>query len=121
MKSLKKSSSEDEQFVNSDSVEIPLEISNDTDINSGENVKEYNSVIKKSKDKHKVGFNDAWRYNYPWLKIEKNNEKEVLFCTLCIKWHKESTILSNSPWIKSGYLTARLDKIREHAQESSFL
>lgn len=96
-------------------IEIPNEVLQDDDIRSETSVEKCQPVLQKSKDKHKTGFNEAWRNNYPWLKVDKTNEKEVLFCTLCTKWHKDSVTFNNSPWLKSGYLTVRLDKVREHS------
>lgn len=88
----------------------------EVDNNSEAHVEECTSVLTKSK--HKTGFNEVWRETYPWVSPVHTNEKSVLFCSLCTKWHKDCVTYNNSPWIKNGYLTVRLDKLREHSNSA---
>lgn len=64
--------------------------------------------------KHNTKFQSEWTDKNPWLKCKKNEAKEVLFCQLCSKHLSNSPLYINSPWIKSGFATVRLDKVNEH-------
>lgn len=65
-------------------------------------------------NKHRTTFNSSWLISFPWLKPSSFNGKDVLLCQLCIQHHNRNTRFQNSPWIKKGFATVRLDKIRGH-------
>lgn len=84
-------------------------------INSEENCNSHDIKKISNRSKHKTVFQSEWTTKHPWLKCDAVKEKEVLFCQLCTKHLSTIPTYSNSPWIKNGFATVRLDKVKSHA------
>lgn len=66
--------------------------------------------------KHNTKFQSEWSIKYPWLKCDVTESKEFLFCLLCSKQLSSIPLYTNSPWIKNGFATVRLDKVKLHLE-----
>ncbi|XP_060598671.1 E3 SUMO-protein ligase KIAA1586-like [Ruditapes philippinarum] len=67
------------------------------------------------KGKHKVGFDQKWTENRPWLFVEKsdNGQTNAMFCKLCQK-HKSRGMNGSVTWTEKGCVTIRKDKVTDH-------
>lgn len=86
-------------------------VENQSSVENGETA----SVRKIVKSKHKVGFDQKWTENRPWLYAEKSDNGQInaMFCKLCQK-HKSRGLNGSVTWTGKGCVTIRKDKVTDH-------
>ncbi|XP_015930201.2 zinc finger protein 862 [Parasteatoda tepidariorum] len=102
------------------SLSTPTEIEildNEVTIPNKSNSFETEAEKSKKKGKHKMTFDQKWLETFPWLRHSLKDLKDVLHCNLCIK-HKKN---SDSPWVKDGCISIRLDKIKAHEKSATHM
>ena len=88
---------------------------------SQEEVKKRNQEYEQTKRKRL--FKDVWKQNRPWLRIEKKDGKEVMFCDYCIpissSAHHERNVQKNA--FIYGCSNIRLEIIKIHESTNTHL
>ena len=73
------------------------------------------SSVNSSRGKHRVGYDPAWKKEWPWLLYK---EGEGVFCTLCIK-HNASSRSKTGVWVSKPCSSVRKDKVKKHARSDT--
>jgi hypothetical protein len=66
---------------------------------------------KRHNSGHKVGFDNNWKLNRPWLECVENSMK----CVLCTRHNMKNV------WATTGCVSLRLDKIKEHESSTDHI